>query len=176
MKRLGSLVLPVALLLAACSKGGGESAASADTFEGLLKQGQEAHAQGQYSKALEIYQKALEKQPGSAVAYNLIGMAYRFQYNMALDASLKKKEIAAFQKAIELQPDFVVALVNLGATHYYQGQKKEAAVYFQRALEKVPNHPEAAELKKMIAEGEGEPAPAQPTADPPAPPPPEPKK
>jgi tetratricopeptide (TPR) repeat protein len=133
-----------------------ESDPSSVTLEKLLTEGQEAFLHQQYEKALQAYEKALQKQPNSAVVYNLIGMAYRFQYNETLSPDLKRKEIAAFAKAVEIQPDFFVALVNLGSSYYFDGKKKEAAPYFRRVLDRMPNHPEAEQLKKMAEEGEAE--------------------
>jgi tetratricopeptide (TPR) repeat protein len=81
-------------------------------------------------------------------------MAYRFKYNQLRSPDLKEKEIAAFQKAIEMDPKFIPALVNLGSTYYFSDKKQEAAEQFKRVLELMPQHPEAEQLKKMIAEAE----------------------
>ena len=53
---------------------------------------------------------------------------------------------------MELKPDYVVALVNLGTSYYYSGRRQKAAPIFAKVLELMPNHPDAASLKKMIAE------------------------
>ena len=127
---------------------------SADPTQSLLEKGQAAFKQGKYDQAQQAYDEALKKEPRSAVIFNLKGMAYRFQYNQLRSADLKEKEIAAFKKAIEMDPKFIPALVNLGSTYYFSDQKKEAALQFKRALEIMPQHPEAEQLKKMIAEAE----------------------
>lgn len=116
-----------------------------------LQEGVAAFKQGHFDQAIAAYQRAIASQPRNYVAYNLLGMAYRFKYNQAPSPALKEKEIAAFTKSLELKPDYVVALVNLGASYYYSGRQQQAAPLFAKALELMPNHPDAANLKKMIA-------------------------
>jgi tetratricopeptide (TPR) repeat protein len=127
---------------------------TADPTQTLLEKGQAAFKQGKYDQALQAYDQALKKEPRSAVILNLKGMAYRFKYNQLRSPDLKEKEIAAFQKAIEMDPKFIPALVNLGSTYYFSDKKQEAAEQFKRVLELMPQHPEAEQLKKMIAEAE----------------------
>ena len=107
-----------------------------------------------YDQAIESFRKAVELEPKSGVAYNFLGMAYRFKYNQVRSQELKDQEIATFEKAIQADPSYWVALVNLGATYYYLGDKAKAAPLFRKALTLNPQHPEKAELEKMIAEGE----------------------
>jgi tetratricopeptide (TPR) repeat protein len=154
-------------LAAGCTRES-DPAPAAGSFETLVQEGTDQFNRGQYTQALESYKKALEKEPKAATVYNLMGMAYRFHFNQTGDPALRQQELAAFRKAVEIQPDFPVALVNLGATLYAMGDKTQAAIHFKRALELLPNHPEAAELKRRIAEGE---APASPAAGSPPPPP-----
>jgi tetratricopeptide (TPR) repeat protein len=107
----------------------------------------------QYDQAIASFTKALKHEPKSAVIYNYLGMAYRFKYNQVRNQELKKQEIAAFKKAAEIDPNYWVALINLGATYYYLGEKAKAAPLFKKALTLNPNHPEKAQLEKMIQEG-----------------------
>ena len=147
--------LLLALLLAglpACKSENADSAA--DPTQTLLEKGQAAFKQGKYDQALLAYDEALKKEPRSAVIYNLKGMAFRFKYNQLRSPDLKEKEIAAFEKAIEMDPKFIPALVNLGSTYYFSDKKQEAAGQFKKVLELMPQHPEAEQLKKMIAEAE----------------------
>lgn len=147
--------LLLALLLAGLSACKSENEDStADPTQTLLEKGQAAFKQGKYDQALQAYDQALKKEPRSAVIYNLKGMAYRFKYNQLRSPELKENEIAAFQKAIEMDPKFIPALVNLGSTFYFSDKKKEAAEQFKKVLEIMPQHPEAEQLKKMIAEAE----------------------
>jgi len=138
--------------LPACKSENEES--TADPTQTLIEKGQAAFKQGKYDQALQAYDQALKKEPRSAAIFNLKGMAYRFKYNQLRSPDLKEKEIAAFQKAIEMDPKFIPALVNLGSTYYFSDKKKEAAEQFKKVLEIMPRHPEAEQLKKMIAEAE----------------------
>jgi Tfp pilus assembly protein PilF len=155
VKILSALVVSLVLAVCpACQQGGAESDPSASGQKDPVAAGMQAFKEGRLDKAIEHYQRAVKEKPRSAVVHNLLGMAYRFQYNKKPSPELKNKEIAAFEKAIEIDPKFAVALVNLGSTHYYMGDKDKAAVHFKKTLEVMPKHPQAAELKKMIAEAE----------------------
>jgi Tfp pilus assembly protein PilF len=160
--------LPVLLVLAAGCAREAEPPVIPGSFETLVQEGTDQFNRGQYTQALETYGKALEKEPKAATVYNLMGMAHRFHFNQTGNPEERQKELVAFRKAVEIQPDFAVAHVNLGATLYVLGDKAQAAVHFKRALALLPNHPEAAELKQRIAEGE---APTSPAAGSPTPPP-----
>ena len=109
----------------------------------------------EYDLAIRSCEKTIARDPKNAAAYNLMGMAYRFKYDKLADPGLKQKEIEAFQKAIEVDPNYWVAMINLGATYYRQGEKAKAAPLFKRVLALNPQHPEKAQLEKMIAAGEG---------------------
>jgi len=130
----------------------------------LLDQAASQIKQQQYDQAIATLNQALKEEPKSATVYNLLGMAYRFKYNQVRNQELKQQEIAAFKKAIqqeiaafkkaiEIDPNYWVALINLGATYYYQGEKAKAAPLFKKALALNPQHPEKAQLEKMIQEG-----------------------
>jgi tetratricopeptide (TPR) repeat protein len=109
---------------------------------------------GAYLEAITLYQQGLEINPKSEVGYNLVGMACRMQYNKTGDVLWRHKEIISFNQALEINPDYVPALINLGTTYYYSGEKDKAVAYFTHALEVYPEHPEAATIRSMIAEGE----------------------
>jgi len=152
---LSALVASICLMICpACERGGDQSAPLASEQKDQVVAGMAAFKEGRLDKAIEHYQLALKDKPRSAVVYNLLGMAYRFSYNKKPSPELKDKEIAAFEKSIEIDPKFAVALVNLGSTHYYMGDKVKAAEQFKQTLKIMPNHPQAAELKKMIAEAD----------------------
>ncbi|MBM4273919.1 MAG: tetratricopeptide repeat protein [Deltaproteobacteria bacterium] len=132
------------LALAGC--GGGDSA------EKYVQEGMAHFQKQEYDQAIASYEKAVKLEPKAAAAYNLLGMAYRFKYNQLGSPENRAKEIAAFEKAMEVDPKFWVAMINLGATHYHQGDKVKAAPLFKKALELNPGHPEKAQIEKMMAE------------------------
>lgn len=123
-----------------------------DSAGDLFKKGEQAFAEGEYEKAIEYYKGGLEKEPSSSAGYNLLGMSYRFLYNQTGSTKYRQEELEAFTRAIELDPNNPVPLVNIGATLFYQGEKKEAAGYLQRALEVYPDHPDRANIEEMIRE------------------------
>ncbi|MFW6112784.1 MAG: tetratricopeptide repeat protein [Thermodesulfobacteriota bacterium] len=119
----------------------------------LMDQGTKQMQNQKYDQAIATFKKALKEEPKSAALYNLLGMAYRFKYNQVRNQELKQQEIEAFKKAIEIDSNYWVALINLGATYYHQGDKAKAAPLFEKALAINPDHPQKAELEKMIQEG-----------------------
>lgn len=123
------------------------------TSTALFKEGKELFNQQKYNEAIAKFTEGIELSPNSAVGYNLIGMTYRFKYNAERDASLREKEIDAFKKAIECDSTFWVAYINLGATYFYSGKKKEAVPLFEKALILNPEHHEREGIEKMIDEG-----------------------
>ncbi len=144
MKKI--LLVVLALILISCS----QKKSAQDYFN----KGVQLIEKGEIDKSIECYQQGLKLEPKSAVGNNLLGMAYRSKFNQTGDSEWKKKEIASFEAALEINPDYMNALVNLGTTYYYSGEKKKAVPYFKHALEVYPEHPEAEQIKKMIAEVE----------------------
>ncbi len=121
--------------------------------ENLLNEGVQLFQQGKYNDAILKYQQALQQDPSNAVGYNLLGMAYRFRFNQSGAQEFKDKEIEAFKKAIKIDPKFWVAYKNISGSLYFQGRKKEAVPYLQKALELQPNDPEKSTLLQWIEEG-----------------------
>jgi tetratricopeptide (TPR) repeat protein len=154
MKRFLSVLGVLSLfLLLGCGSSEEKPATPGKQAQEWLEKGMAQFQKQDYDAALASFNKAVELEPKSAVAYNMLGMAYRFKYNQVRSQELKDQEIAAFQKAIEVDPNYWVALINLGATYYYTGDKAKAAPLFKKALELNPQHPEKEELLKMVAEG-----------------------
>jgi tetratricopeptide (TPR) repeat protein len=145
MYRFGLALMVLALILGC----GGDRGAEKYLQEGFVN-----FQQQKYDQAIASYEQAIKLDPKAAAAYNMLGMACRFKYNQLRNPELKDKEIGAFKKAIEVDPKYWVAMINLGATYYYQGDKDKAAPLFKKTLELNPDHPEKAQLEKMIAEGE----------------------
>jgi len=124
-----------------------------ETPEKFLKEGFIQFQQQNYDGAIQNYEKAIALGAKSSNAYNMLGMAYRFKYQQTKDPKLETSEILFFQKAVEIDPGCWMAMVNLGTTYYYRGDKAKAAVWFKKALAVNPQHPEKAQIEKMIAEG-----------------------
>jgi tetratricopeptide (TPR) repeat protein len=144
-------IILTSLLLAALMGCGGDSA------DKYMQEGFVNFQQQKYDEAIASYEKAVKLQPRAAAAYNMIGMAYRFKYNQLGVPEFRQKEMAAFQKAVEVDPKNWVAMINLATDYYTDGQRAKAAPLFKKALELNPDHPEKAEIQKMIAAGEPKP-------------------
>jgi len=124
---------------------------SGDQAEKYMQEGLANFQQQKYDEAIASYEKAIKLQPRASAAYNMMGMAYRFKYNELRVPEFRQKEIAAFQKAVEIDPKNWVAMINLATDYYVDGQKDKAVPLFKKALEINPNHPEKAQIQKLIA-------------------------
>lgn len=125
---------------------GDESASS------LFSRGAAAFEEGRYEDAVDFYERALELEPNSSTAYNMLGMAYRFLYMQTRDTGYRENELEAFREAVRLDPRNHVALVNLGVTLFDQGDRAGALEYLTRALELYPDHPDRAQIEELIRE------------------------
>jgi tetratricopeptide (TPR) repeat protein len=141
----------ITMLLATLLGCGGDSA------EKYMQEGLANFQQQKYDQAIASYEKAIKLQPRASAAYNMIGMAYRFKYNQLRVPEFRQKEIAAFQKAVEIDPRNWVAMINLATDYYADGQRDKAVPLFKKALELNPNHPEKAQIQKLIAAEEPKP-------------------
>ena len=158
MKRFLSVLMVLSLIIfLGCGSSGEKPANPGKQAQEWLEKGMAQFQSQDYDAALASFNKAVELEPKSAVAYNMLGMAYRFKYNQVRSQELKGQEIAAFQKAIDADPNYWVALINLGATYYFSGDKAKAAPLFKKALELNPQHPEKEQIEKLIAEGQQKP-------------------
>ncbi len=83
---------------------------------------------GNYQRAKESLQKALEIEPRSAVAHNYFGLLYQLE----LDAELAEEH---YRKAVRYDPDLAAARNNYGAFLFEQGRYKEAVEQLQVAAE-----------------------------------------
>jgi tetratricopeptide (TPR) repeat protein len=144
-------LLLATMVLAATLGCGGDSA------EKYIQEGFVNFQQQKYDEAIASYEKAITLEPRAATAFNMIGMAYRFKFNKLGVPEFRQKEMAAFQKAIEIDPKNWVAMINLATDYYADGQKGKAASLFKKALELNPDHPEKADIRKLIAAGEANP-------------------
>ena len=135
------------LLFDACSS------SEKDRATQFLNEGILLFQEGKYSEAIEKYQEGLKLDPQNANGYNLLGMAFRFRFHETGTLEYREKEIESFKKAIEIDTKFWVAYKNISATLFYQGMKKEAVPYIEKALELQPNDPEKNLLMQWLEEG-----------------------
>jgi len=128
----------------------------------LLNQALTYHQQGQFVKAIPLYQQILTAEPDNVLVLTNIGKALQkvnrhqeaisplsraiqlnpndAQLYFSLSQSLKiqqdmKSAAECLQKAINLQPDFWGAYNNLGTIFQQQGKLTEAVQCYEKALE-----------------------------------------
>jgi len=83
---------------------------------------------GNYRKAIENYEKALEMDPGSGAAHFNLGNAY-------LKLGGYEKALSELKRAIAIDPKLAGAYLNAGVALLNKKEPDEALVYFKKALE-----------------------------------------
>ncbi len=100
-------------------------------------------AEGDEERALELYQRSVEIDPGYAPAWTGLSVAYAVA---ALKERIDKEEglrlaREAVSKALQLDPDSAEARVRLGQALARDGDYLAALEHFQKAYEAAPNSP-----------------------------------
>lgn len=181
---IGLFVLAAILIIAGSQRDGPRAQARAapvtptpttapadeSSTQALVERGTRALELGRYDEAIVHLRAALDRDPDSAVAHNLLGMAHRFRFNALRARRDKEREIEAFREAVRLDPTFVQALVNLGTSLWWDGRGTEALPHLLRALALDPYHPDRDNIARMMMLAQGAPPTAEgaaPTATPP---------
>lgn len=89
-----------------------------------------------YVKAIEYYEKALEKNPNNYSLYNMLGHLYSTHYQ----DKYKDKQINYFRKALELAPQNRVVVKNLAYVYGKFDEVELADEMYARVLELNPLH------------------------------------
>jgi tetratricopeptide (TPR) repeat protein len=98
--------------------------------------GNDFYKQSKYIEAGSEYQKAIELNPGYAIAYNNWA-------NALYDQEKYGEAIEKYQKAIELNPEYADAYYNWGLALYEQKKYGEAIEKYQKAIELNPGYADA---------------------------------
>jgi len=93
----------------------------------VLQDAYQAQMEGDYDRAVELYQSSLELHP-TAEAHTFLGWTYHYQGKL-LDA------ISECKRAIELDPDFGNPYNDIGAYMIELGQFDQAIPWLQQAIE-----------------------------------------
>jgi tetratricopeptide (TPR) repeat protein len=86
-----------------------------------------AYHNGQYEKALGLFQKAIELDAAMTEAYNNLGLTYT-------EINEEEKATEAFKTAIRLSPELAAAYNNLGYVFYRLGSYEEAIEMYNEAI------------------------------------------
>jgi superkiller protein 3 len=84
---------------------------------------------GNYDKAVDLFQRVVREEPGSAEAHNNLGVAYLGQD--AYEAAER-----AFQAAMRIDSGFVLPYYNLACVYARQGLDVDAIIYLRKAVER----------------------------------------
>ncbi len=101
---------------------------ASNPLKSLFEKAMSAFVKGDYSTAMDLFEKTLDIYP-LAAAYNYLGLCHK-----ATGTDLKDV-IWFFKKAIELDPNYVNAYDNLGRIYYELGNFEKAEEYCKKALE-----------------------------------------
>jgi eukaryotic-like serine/threonine-protein kinase len=105
--------------------------------------------------AIDLFTRAISKDPGYALAYAGLGSAYASKYALTKDPQWIKKAISNGQHALELNDRLVPAHVTMGKIYRETGEFDKALSEFQRALDEDPSAIDAAYLIGEIYEAQG---------------------
>jgi tetratricopeptide (TPR) repeat protein len=99
--------------------------------------------EGNYSKAIECYEKAVKIDPNYKIALNNIGLAliYLSKYNESLEF---------FDKTLEIDSKDIYALMGKGLALSDLHKYKEALEYYEMALKIDPKNVNALDAKNML--------------------------
>lgn len=98
---------------------------------------------GNFGKALELLQSALEQSPGNPQLWTLQGLAYSGK-------GQRTEARTSFHKALKISPEYLPALEGAAQVEYEMGGQ-EAAVLLQRVLKLVPKDPTAHAMLATLA-------------------------
>jgi eukaryotic-like serine/threonine-protein kinase len=99
---------------------------------------QDYHKPENVENAITVFQHALERDPGYAMAYAGIGTAYWQRFQMNHDRNWVEKASAACQKAVTLSPGVADGHDCLGTVYNGTGKYEQAAEQFQQAIQLEP--------------------------------------
>jgi len=95
----------------------------------LFDRGQDAHAKGNYQKAIELYEAAIKLKPEFPEAEFQRAMALLFTNHRA-------QAIAGFNRSVELRPDWAMAYAKFGSQLAFPGDSdREAEPILRKAVE-----------------------------------------
>jgi tetratricopeptide (TPR) repeat protein len=151
-KMLAGLIATSVVLLFLGSEAfaaGSPAAPAGDTRPGVTQynDGIKLMKKGQYEKAAEKFEAALEKNPTWAEAHNNLAFSLRKQGAANYDLALRH-----YNRAIALKPDLAEAYMYRGVLHVLMGHEKEALQDHSKLTQL--NRELADALQAVIASGE----------------------
>jgi tetratricopeptide (TPR) repeat protein/TolB-like protein len=115
---------------------------NADAYD-LYLRGRQAYRGADRDKAIstsiDFYQKALQKDPGFALAYTGLADASLETYNVKKDSFWAQKALGAAQRAEELKESLPEVHFSLGSIYQATGKNDQAISELKRGLQLAPN-------------------------------------
>lgn len=140
-RRLSLLLIPlVPLLMAASTPSVSTPSKTTAKHVKYYDQGVEAQKQGDFQRAVKLYQKALRVKPDFADALNNMGYSLRSIAKQYMDEAME-----SYNKALRAQKNHEQALEYQGELYLWRGQLLKANENYKRL--KGMNSREASELK-----------------------------
>jgi adenylate cyclase len=108
-------------------------------------------------KARHLYERAVELDPGYAVAHAYLGSAYlnEFGNGWSRDPKLLDRGEELGRRAIALDPLHPLGYVTVGWAHFQRGDSAEAIAAAERAIEVAPSFEPGHALRGIALAGEG---------------------
>ena len=99
---------------------------------------QDYHKVENVSSAIELFSRALERDPNYALAYAGLGEAYSTRYDATYEREWLDKAMQACEHAVTLDSDSAKSRTCLGTVYARRGRYNEAVQQFQRAIQTEP--------------------------------------
>lgn len=124
----------------------GNTAALAYSTEGAMyyNNGLDYYSNGEYSKAVESFKMAVQKDPGFVDAYYNLGSLYEYLKSY-------QSAISAFSKIAQLEPNDYENILKLSELYLKVGNTEKAMFYANKISESNQFYPKAKQLKQQIA-------------------------
>ena len=106
-------------------------APSAATAAGYVSRGNALYRQGEYQRAIDMYQAALALNPVDVKARNNLGSAY-------LQLAMDQRALTTFQEALRLDSSYSLAYYNLACVQARAGNVQSAVAFLQQAIAIAP--------------------------------------
>jgi len=115
------------------------------TFEQLVAQADRLRNSDRAAKALNLYEKALDMEPGDPEVLSAIGWCY-------VDLEQPDPAIASFNQVLAKAPRFSDAHMGIAEAYRAKGSKRDAVKHYQEYLNIMPNGDDAELARRMLKE------------------------
>lgn len=109
----------------------------------LMLKGDALARSGRYNDAIEILNKAVEREPKSALFLNVRGVVKSL-------SDRPEEAIIDFEKSVKLDPHYSDPLVNIGLVRFVEYDLMGALLYLNRAIDLSPNFALAYNVRGLI--------------------------